>query len=290
MENSRWRKRPFPALLVFLFSVLFLPGASRAAMSDYCQIPTYAFQSVIPSVSFLVSNSKSMLNFAYGDPDPANLCTDSANPCGGFDSGTHILRLLRQQLLVRIGRRRGVADSETGFEDATPSKGSNPWWDGNFLNWLTLRRIDVIRKVITGGEGRGYATCLLNNARYKRFPVNSSNVHPVRGNIADNVLVTFNQQNNCDGLSLSNFSFSITTTGMDNKGNPIVTTTAHNCDVKGVLLRSPLRGLPGLRGQGADGVLLLQHRRRGSGDQAGDQRHAAADQHDAEPDQHPFEL
>ncbi|MDH5203778.1 MAG: hypothetical protein OEW69_11075, partial [Nitrospirota bacterium] len=34
-------------------------------------------------------------------------------------------------------------------------------WDGNFLNWLTMRRVDVIRKVMTGGtttsgEGSGY--------------------------------------------------------------------------------------------------------------------------------------
>src|SRR5659263_171595 len=89
MKNSRVWKTPFSAFLVTLLSALILPGASRAAMSDYCQIPTYAFQSVIPSVSFLISNSKSMLNFAYGDPDsPENLCIDNNAPCGGFNDGT----------------------------------------------------------------------------------------------------------------------------------------------------------------------------------------------------------
>ena len=34
-------------------------------------------------------------------------------------------------------------------------------WDGNFLNWLTMRRVDIVRKVLTGGkttsgEGTGY--------------------------------------------------------------------------------------------------------------------------------------
>jgi len=28
-------------------------------------------------------------------------------------------------------------------------------WDGNWLNWCTMRRVDVLRKVLTGGEQAG---------------------------------------------------------------------------------------------------------------------------------------
>ena len=27
-------------------------------------------------------------------------------------------------------------------------------WDGNFMNWLTMRRVDIIKKVMTGGKQR----------------------------------------------------------------------------------------------------------------------------------------
>lgn len=225
MRNSRLWKTPFSAFLATLFSVLILPGASRAAMTDYCQIPTYAFQSVIPSVSFLISNSKSMLNFAYGDPDsPENLCTDNNAPCGGFNNGTTYYGYFDNNSWYTYDNAPGgIAFKRSNSKPVGRPSGVDSW-DGNFLNWLTLRRIDVVRKVITGGEGRGYATCLLNNARYKKFPVNSQNFTPFPANIADNILVTFNQQNNCDGLSLSNFAFSITT--LDN------VTTQYNFDVK----------------------------------------------------------
>jgi len=28
---------------------------------------------------------------------------------------------------------------------------TNGTWDGNFLNWVTMRRVDVVRKVLMGG-------------------------------------------------------------------------------------------------------------------------------------------
>lgn len=34
------------------------------------------------------------------------------------------------------------------------SKASNEW-DGNFLNWLTMRRVDIVRRVMTGGNAVG---------------------------------------------------------------------------------------------------------------------------------------
>ena len=37
------------------------------------------------------------------------------------------------------------------YEDTTGD------WDGNFLNWLTMRRIDVVRKVLVGGKVRDRA-------------------------------------------------------------------------------------------------------------------------------------
>ena len=126
MKNPRSWKRPLSAFLVTLFSVLILPGASRAAMSDYCQIPTYAYQSVLPSVSFLISNSKSMLNFAYGDANLANLCDNSAAPCGGFNGNSHYYGYFDNNAWYVYGNAPGGRGFKTGFQDAYAQKGPNP--------------------------------------------------------------------------------------------------------------------------------------------------------------------
>jgi type IV pilus assembly protein PilY1 len=44
------------------------------------------------------------------------------------------------------------ADSKT----TDPTKDATEW-DGNFLNWLTMRRIDIVRKALTGGAPSGSA-------------------------------------------------------------------------------------------------------------------------------------
>lgn len=53
----------------------------------------------------------------------------------------------------------------SGFDPTAPKTGSGltgararvaaSEWDGNFLNWLTMRRFDVVRKVLTGGQFTG---------------------------------------------------------------------------------------------------------------------------------------
>ena len=103
--------------------------------------------------------------------------------------------------------------------------------------------------------------------------------------------MTFNQQNNCDGLNLSNFSFSITSTGVDNKGNPVVMTTAYNFDVK-ESSSAPRSGVYQDYAGKAQMEFFFYNGSDDEGgvDQAGNQRDAAADQHDAEPDQHPIKL
>ena len=104
-----------------------------------------------------------MLNFAYADgfntPDVLtddNDCSDSGNPCTEYNytgrSSTH--------------RYYGYFDPNKWYTYASNvfnpvagtmdnvAKQSN-YWSGDFLNWLTMRRIDVMRKVLTGGRPNG---------------------------------------------------------------------------------------------------------------------------------------
>jgi len=160
------RRHSFPlVLLVALFAAgtLVVPsGNSDAGMTDYCQIPPYVIQNIPPNVLILMDISGSMLNLAYRDgyQTPTNSADDrsctSSDPCmrynwsgrlashtyyGYFDPGKY------------YEYSNGVFTA-TDNVTATSTKAANEW-TGDFLNWLTMRRIDVMRKVLTGGRPNG---------------------------------------------------------------------------------------------------------------------------------------
>lgn len=137
-------------------------GPGHAGMYDYCQVPPYVIQNTPPNVLILLDISGSMLNFAYPDgfQTPENPTDDL--PCTEFAQCTQY---------NYPGRPAGhryygyfdpdqwytyVAADET-FHAAGPRTGPRPAssWSGDFLNWLTMRRIDVMRKVLTGGRPTG---------------------------------------------------------------------------------------------------------------------------------------
>jgi type IV pilus assembly protein PilY1 len=154
----------FPILLFLALSAFPAPlRTAGAAMSDYCQVPPYVIQNIPPNVLIVLDISGSMLNFAYYDgyhtPDTAsddNDCSSSGDPCTGYNysgrSSTH--------------RYYGYFDPNKWYVYSsnvfTPVAGTmdtvtKQWnyWSGDFLNWLTMRRIDVMRKVLTGGRPSG---------------------------------------------------------------------------------------------------------------------------------------
>jgi type IV pilus assembly protein PilY1 len=146
------------AVCLFLTLSLFLEN-SDAAMTDYCDVPPYVIQDVPPNIMIVLDTSGSMFNFAYFDgfntttTSDDNMCDSSSNPCTGFtDPGTY-----------PTYKYYGYFDPDywytysSRFDPAGPKSGTRPAnsWDGNFLNWLTMRRVDVIRKVMAGGKSTG---------------------------------------------------------------------------------------------------------------------------------------
>ena len=142
----RFRKGVFIFLACFSSSALLFsarPG-SAAVMSDYCQVPPFVVSNIIPNVMMLVSNSGSMRKFAYAD----NACT-STSPCWGYDPTKTYYGYFDSNYWYSYDSNK--------FKPTNPkssTKGSTEW-DGNFLNWLTMRRIDVLRKALTGGNVSG---------------------------------------------------------------------------------------------------------------------------------------
>lgn len=156
-------------LLILLAAVGSLGMGARsasAAMTDYCQVPPYVIQNVPPNVMLMMDISGSMFNFAYFDgfntttSGDDNFCESSGNPCTGFtDPGTYP----NYKYYGYFNPDYWYVYSSNRFVPAGLKSGSRPAnsWDGNFLNWLTMRRADVLRKVLTGGktttgEGAGY--------------------------------------------------------------------------------------------------------------------------------------
>lgn len=227
MKRLVLKAKAFPFLATFLLGCLLpsVRGAS-AGMEGYCQYPPYVRQSVLPSVTLLVSNSVSMLQFAYGDDVlPTNPCDDPLIACGGFDPTKTYYGLFDPNYwytgstgnsggFTKAGAVGGTALSPTG-------RGNNDW-HGNVLNWLTTRRVDVLRKVLTGGTGDGTQLCGAGTAEWKKFTDNRT-YSPVN---ATDQIVRFPKSTNCSGTLLGTFVLGTGTTPFYPIQNKSVGTTS----------------------------------------------------------------
>jgi len=117
-------------LLTYLpLSLLFALTACSEPVdaSRYCSVPPFAYTSVPPNVLLIFDNSGSMYEFAYkGGYRPSKLYYGYFEP--------------RKKYSYTGGRNGYFYESPRGE------------WEGNFLNWLVMRRIDVAKKVLVGGD------------------------------------------------------------------------------------------------------------------------------------------
>jgi type IV pilus assembly protein PilY1 len=127
-----------------LLLVLLLGGVAAAGaqtMGDYCYTPPSVGKSLPPNVMIVMDTSGSMLNFAY-DYNGSGW-SEGFDPTreyyGYFDPDTYYE--YSSSVFQPVRTRSGSGDTASGAE-----------WDGNFLNWLTMRRVDVARRVLTGGD------------------------------------------------------------------------------------------------------------------------------------------
>ncbi|OGP20937.1 MAG: hypothetical protein A2X91_01705 [Deltaproteobacteria bacterium GWB2_65_81] len=172
MKVFRASPKKYSLFVAMALVVLLSPSSLRAAMNDYCIVPPYVVQNIQPNVMLVVDTSGSMFNFAYSDGFETTSTADdhactTADPCTGFTNpGTYpdykyygyfdpdywYTYTTSGSKFVRAAPKTG--SGLTGERD----KGSTEW-DGSFLNWVSMRRVDVLRKVLTGGKkGTGEGT------------------------------------------------------------------------------------------------------------------------------------
>ena len=138
-------RRLYGIAIAFVLALIVMSDAfGLPTTADYVAIPPFvAENNGKPNVIIALDISGSMKAVAYRDVAAGNWKTGlhaDFNPAtayfGYFDSG--------KKYRYNMGY---------GFflEDAAGN------WDGNFLNWLTMRRMDVVRKVLVGGKVRDRA-------------------------------------------------------------------------------------------------------------------------------------
>ncbi len=229
--------------LIIAFSLFFNFLSLKnldAAMNDYCVVPPYVIQDVAPNVMIVLDNSGSMFYFSYFDgfnttaTSDDNLCANSTSPCTGFTApGTYptykYYGYFNPDYWYTYSLNRFVpSDPKTGSGITGSRAKLSTEWDGDFLNWLTMRRIDVIRKVMTGGrttsgEGSGYdrligeiADCD-DRGKYKRIN-NAQDYTPYSGN---RKFYVFSANAGCGGGGSGTSSFGVrnASDGSDGTGN-----------------------------------------------------------------------
>lgn len=151
------------SFLLWGFAIFAENSFAATNGEGYCQVPPYVIQNTPPSIMVVVDISGSMYNFAYSDGFETvaiaddNLCTGSGSPCTGFaNPGAYptykYYGYYDPDYWYTYGSNRFTPTAPktgSGLSGAR-AKNSNEW-DGNFLNWLTMRRTDILRKVLTGG-------------------------------------------------------------------------------------------------------------------------------------------
>jgi len=126
MKAMRSRGQLLLAGLILLLAGLFSHPASaitEPAMGEYTAYPIFQINAVEPNILIILDNSGSMNYAAYS---------------GDYDHNTKYYGYFEPY-------KKYSYSSNVFWRDSSGE------WDGNFLNWLCMRRIDVARKVLMGG-------------------------------------------------------------------------------------------------------------------------------------------
>ena len=157
------------SLVVAVTGIMMAPNHSAAQVNaDYTAQPQFISNVVTPNIILLMDNSGSMGNRACE--------TASCGTLPGGGTSTSIVFTNTTQYSGHFDSLKCYVydTSDTRFEESGASKATlatacgNTLWDGNFLNWATLRRFDAVKKSMTGGD------CFVARAADGTCPTNGS--------------------------------------------------------------------------------------------------------------------
>ena len=147
--------------IFFLLIVVgvFLPCTFvEGAMTDYCIVPPFVSQSIPPNVMILLDNSGSMCGQAYsGSYDPTQfdkICSDEPSKrCDtAADCSTGVCDSYYYGYFEGPKKYRYSGRWEETTDALTTGTVANPVATGSFLNWATMRRDEVAKRLLIGGK------------------------------------------------------------------------------------------------------------------------------------------
>jgi type IV pilus assembly protein PilY1 len=162
MKAMNKMKRPALILALFL-GFLAMSGvvgvAQSATMDDYNYLPPFLGVNAKPNILLMIDNSGSMNGCAYpnsattGQAD-CNFITNTASALLSLDydkTKAYSGYFDQTKCYAYSNIDKKFSSAETKAVAAPFCNNVNKPWDGSFLNWLTMRRIDVTKWVLTGG-------------------------------------------------------------------------------------------------------------------------------------------
>ena len=173
--RNSWGKRSTDVLSLIVLHIFLISNAYASSCGDYAATPPFLTTTVKPNVLFMLDNSGSMKEPVY----PGSLRSDCGTASTGYNPNKEYYGLFDASRNYRYDSSvpvdpspyDGSADAPYKITDAsgnilidtsmkgafvedsscTPNVGVN-CWNGNFLNWMTTRRMDAARKVLVGGK------------------------------------------------------------------------------------------------------------------------------------------
>ena len=131
---------------IFILGILVVPAiwappsAFSAVPIEYCSTPPFLSNTVPPNVLIVLDNSGSMNDWAYATS------YDSTRYVAGDPDKKGYYGYFEPSKKYKYTNTEWVVTTETTGTIA------NPIATGDFLNWATMRRIDVARKLLIGGK------------------------------------------------------------------------------------------------------------------------------------------
>ncbi len=149
-------RRTLAAVMAVVGSVsaaLFGSGDAVAVVSnaDYTAVPPFVSSATTPNIIILMDNSGSMSNRACESTSCGTLADGSTSTTTTWTNTTRYSGYFDPMTCYTYN----TTDTrfESGASKATLATAcSDTQWDGNFLNWSTLRRFDAVKRAMIGGD------------------------------------------------------------------------------------------------------------------------------------------
>jgi type IV pilus assembly protein PilY1 len=142
-------------VLVFPLHGYSVKPPSGPRMTDYCSAPPFLTQAVEPNIMIVIDMSGSMQFPAYGSITSYYYSNDvlQCTTTGTYDGTKYYYGYFKADKFYQYGSSKFEENGDcTEAQMNDPSSWDSTHIPGNLLNWATMSRVDVMRKVLIGGK------------------------------------------------------------------------------------------------------------------------------------------